>query len=308
MPLATCVLAVLLATASDAESAPRSLYEWIATAPVVVEAENLGTHGSYAEFRVRTALRGTDPPDSSIRVRHRRANRDRNRAIDKQALKFEKGLSYLLLLTPAPQQSKQPTYDLVRGPRGGKEIPLEGRDTFFEAIQRFVEIQDRNDDRYTWRQLGDMIEDTNPILIEVSLEQHLKFRRGDADLLGSLRPLLDHPSHATRERSALLIGQILGRQGAEPIPDKATLLSELTAKARRDDVVEVRVAATQALGDLDGPTIEEILEEIAEEDPDQLVRYTAERLLYDRETADDEALDTARDSGGERAAAGDDAN
>jgi hypothetical protein len=38
MPLATCVLAVLLATASDAESAPRSLYEWIATAPVVVEA------------------------------------------------------------------------------------------------------------------------------------------------------------------------------------------------------------------------------------------------------------------------------
>ena len=52
MPLAACVLAVFLATASDAESAPRSLYEWLATAPVIMEAENLGTHGSYAEFRV----------------------------------------------------------------------------------------------------------------------------------------------------------------------------------------------------------------------------------------------------------------
>ena len=44
----------------------------------------------------------------------------------------------------------------------------------------------------------------------------------------------------------------------------------------------MRVAATEALGGFDGDIVVEILGEIAERDPDQHVRYTAEKIVYER--------------------------
>jgi hypothetical protein len=280
------MLAVSLAFAGVSIAAPLNLYEWLAVAPVVVSGENLGTYGKYAEFRIERVLRGDLAPDSTIRVAARRANRDRNRHVDRRALKFDKGLSYVLLLAPAATRKSAPrpaAFDLVRGPRGAREVPLEGREAFLGALERFARIQDRNDDRSTWRELGDMLEDTDPLLIETALEQHLKFRRGGPDRLGALRPLLDHPSHTLREGAARVIGQILERREAEPIPDLPMLQSELAGKARRDPAVSVRVAATEALSGIDGTAVDAILAEIARDDPDQTVRYTAERLIHDRQ-------------------------
>ena len=54
--------------------------------------------------------------------------------------------------------------------------------------------------------------------------------------------------------------------------------------ARRDVTPEVRVAATAALGKLPGPDVRTLLEEIAREDPEQSVRYAAEKRLYERRT------------------------
>jgi HEAT repeat protein len=59
----------------------------------------------------------------------------------------------------------------------------------------------------------------------------------------------------------------------------------LIARARRDESVPVRVAATEALGAFDGPEIVGILEEISVDDPDQNVRYAAELLLLDLRTS-----------------------
>jgi hypothetical protein len=47
----------------------------------------------------------------------------------------------------------------------------------------------------------------------------------------------------------------------------------------------VRVAATGALSRLPGSEVQALLEEIAREDPEQTVRYAAERLLYERRAA-----------------------
>lgn len=284
MRFAPCMVTALLLLAPGSAAAELNLFEWLALAPVVAAGENLGTYGKYAEFQVDGLLRGEGVSQSVIRVNVRRANRDRNRQVDKEALRFDKGLSYLLLLTPAATRKPDapPTFELVRGARGARMIPPEGGETLLVAARRFIRIQDRNDDRLTWREMSAMIEETNPVLIQTALDQFLRFQRGDSGLLGSLRPLLDHPSPQMRERAALLIGQIIARNGTEPIPDGPVLQSELVAKARRDSAVSVRVAATRALNGFGGRTVAEILEEIARGDPDQAVRYAAERLIYER--------------------------
>jgi hypothetical protein len=273
-----------LAFATGLVAAPLNLYEWLATAPVIVAGENVGMFGKHAEFRVESVLRGNASAGAVIRVAVRRANRDRNRHVDK-ALKFEKDLSYLLLLAPSAKQKADgpPMFELVRGARGAREVPPEGREAYLDAVVRFVRIHERNDDLSTWRELTGMLEETNPLLIETALEQFLKFGRGSSGLLGTLRPLLVHPSHTMRERAARLIGQILQRAGAEPIPDLVLVQAELAAKARRDSSVPVRVAATEALDAISAETVDTILAEIAREDPDQTVRYAAERLIYDRQ-------------------------
>jgi hypothetical protein len=280
-----CSFTLLLALTGPATAGELNLYEWLAVAPVVVVGENLRTYGKYADFRVEVALRGDLAPSDEIRVNVRRANRDRNRIVDRDALRFDKGLSYALLLVPVPLGDKAPpTFEFARGVRGGRELPAEGRAAWLDAAARLVEIQRLNDDRHTWRQFGEMVESTNPVLLDTALEMLVKFRRGDHGLLGELRPLLDHPSGRLRELTATLIGQILapasGKEG--PPPDAEALQSELAARARRDPAVPVRVAATLALGSFDGEEALALLEAIALEDPDQEVRYAAARLVHER--------------------------
>ncbi len=225
-----------------------------------------------------------------IKVNVRRANRDRDRILYKQPLRFEEGESYVLLLVPLATRDPdgQSTFELIRGVRGAREVPPEGSGPFLDAIERFARLQDQRDDRVTWRHLAKMIEETNPILIQTALDQFLKFRRGEPRLLGSLRPLLDHPAPELRERTARLIGQVLMRNGETPIPDVGMLQNELVARARRDDAIPVRVAAVQALDHLDSDTVQVILEEIARDDPDQTVRYAAEKLMYDRQEREEQ--------------------
>ena len=105
---------------------------------------------------------------------------------------------------------------------------------------------------------------------------------GEVEHVESLRPLLDHPSHQLRERTARLLGQIVVQEPDGEIPDAGILRNELVARARRDGNVSVRMAATEALGGFDDEKVIEILEEIAERDPDQNVRYAAEKMVYER--------------------------
>ena len=56
-------------------------------------------------------------------------------------------------------------------------------------------------------------------------------------------------------------------------------MAELIGLARRDETVEPRVAATVALAAFGVQRVEVVLEEIAKSDPDQNVRYSAERIL-----------------------------
>jgi HEAT repeat protein len=134
-----------------------------------------------------------------------------------------------------------------------------------------------------------LLQGVNPIVLETVLEQHLKFRRGDRDLLGILEPLLDHPRTGVRARTADVLALVLEQAGDLAAPEFSAIRTRLLAKARRDPDVAVRVAATSAIARFPGDDTLRILREIATDDPDQDVRYEAERLLYDRVPQDGRA-------------------
>jgi HEAT repeat protein len=75
------------------------------------------------------------------------------------------------------------------------------------------------------------------------------------------------------------------RAGATEVPERPEVVAELTGRARRDDDVSVRRAATNALSALSDPGIGETLRAIAQDDPDQDVRFDAEKAIFERSQA-----------------------
>jgi hypothetical protein len=281
------MLPVLLAIPAAIAAGPAALnwYEWIEPAPIVVTGRPVGDEGGYELLSVERVLRGAPPAERVVRIDVGRANRERDRLVHRHALRLETGIEYLLLLDAPARESKgsRPTYALVRGVGGVRELPAEGAESVIRAVVRFVQIQDSGDHEQIWRSMADLLESTDPLLTGTALDQILKFRRGEVELLPLVRPLLDHPSADLRERAARLIGQVLerARGRAEEVPEPQRLRDELVARARRDGSVAVRVAATEALAELDEPSVWDIVGEIADDDPDQGVRFAAEKLIYE---------------------------
>jgi hypothetical protein len=126
-----------------------------------------------------------------------------------------------------------------------------------------------------------MLDQNNPLMLLTALQQFTKFRRGMPEHLFSLRPLFDHPDPSIREGAATVSGQIVERHTEQSMPEEEALMAELIGVARRDEIVEPRVAATEALAAFGVGRVSTVLEEIADSDPDQHVRYAAERLLFE---------------------------
>ena len=274
----------LLTLGGTAWAEAQNLFEWSAVAPIVVEAQVLGEEGKFTTVLVRGVFRGGLTPGNKLRLDIKQANRTRSRNADPKPLKLELGADYLLLLEPyEPTPGKGVTcYRLVRGVRGAERLPQEGAPVILSAMPEFIEIQDQKSESVTWRRFTAMLEQNNPVLLENALDQFIKFRRGEPDLVFSLRPLLVHPRADIRGRSASLVRQIVETFPADAIPEEAGLRTDLVSLARRDPTVQVRIQATEALGVFDDRSVKTILEEIADSDPEQDVRYMAEKLLYER--------------------------
>lgn len=287
--LALGFVATLPAAGPVHEPTERNLYEWSAVAPIVAAVEPIEEDGRWIRLRVVRVIRGDLGEGSVVRADRRTANRERG----SQALplKLDPDLSYVVLLDRSPrgEPGDPPSYDFVRGVRGARELPPEGADAVLDALAEFVAVQDLKDFGRTWRRYRELLQGVNPIVLETVLDQHLKFRRGDRDLLGILEPLLDHPRTGVREKTAALFEVVLEQAEDPEAPEFAPVRTRLLAKARRDPEVAVRVAATAALGRFPGEDTAAVLREIAETDPDQEVRYEAERILYERVPGSDRA-------------------
>lgn len=277
-------LVLWVACGCAAHAGPLNLFEWSAVSPIVAEGEIVGEEGRYTALVVNRVLRGSVLPQTKVLIHTRLANRDRSPNADLKALRFEAGMSYLVLLEVDGDHQSGPNtvYRLVRGVQGARILPPEGAPAILDALQQFIEIQDAKNENETWRRFTGMLEEANPVLLENALDQFLKFRRGTPQLLPAVLPLLEHPGPALRERAALLVGQVVSLERGQGLPEEETLRAQLFARARRDPEVAVRVAACQALEGFADRGVGVVLEEIAESDPDQLVRYIAEKLLFDR--------------------------
>lgn len=288
-----CMVVLLLATAvlqQPSHAAEMNLFEWIAVAPVVVSGRTPGEDGKTTDIHVERVFRGKVLEGDVLSVQLRMANRDRDRLLDPKPLRLLPGKSYVVLLEEAPERKKDggPLYRVVRGVRGARELPAEGAGPVIAALERFVSIQDSRSEAVIWRDLGFMLEEGDPVLLDTALQQFLKFRRGEPKLLLSLRPILDHPGPELRAKACRLIGRIVLRHADDVIPEESALRAELIARARRDEAVPVRVAATEALEGFGGEGILEVLDRIAAEDPEQSVRYAAELVLLRLRGADEE--------------------
>jgi hypothetical protein len=270
---------------ASAEARDLNLFEWSATAPIVAEGVVVGDVGKYTMVHLEIVFRGGLEAPRDVLVDVRESNRSRKYELHRKALHLEIDRIYLVLLEPSRRgrrENGEPVYSLVRGVEGARLLPAEGYEPILSAMREFVSIQDGRSDSLTWSRFSEMLEGGNPILIETALQQFVKFRRGDPELSLSVRPLLDHPSRTIRASAAELIGQIVLMHGAESVPEEATLRAELFSAARRDPDVSVRVAACRAMAGFEDRAVAAVLQEIADSDPEQEVRYAAETLLYER--------------------------
>lgn len=274
--------AAVLLSSSAVEAAAQNLYEWMAVAPIVVLGRVVVDDERYVEMEVTKALVGEVPRDRPLSIDQRNANRDREARQDR--LQMEKGRTYLILLEPEVGRRAERVvhYRIVRGALGAREVPPEGGAAFMEAAERMAQVHALKDDRREWLAFGQLLEDTNPLLVKTALDMLLKFRRCVPEQIPLLRPLLDHPQPDLRAAAARLIAQVAELPGASEALEESGLTADVIGRARRDPSVDVRVAATACLAALGGTNAEVVLKEIAREDPEQEVRYAAERALYEK--------------------------
>lgn len=276
-----CAVAASFFPFLETRAEPSNFYEWMAIAPIVATGEIVSDDARWAEFRVEACLRGELPGGAVALVNRRRANRDRENGTP--ALEFETGRRYVLLLRAAPEAKKSGLrqFDLVRGTLGAREFPAEGGAALDRALETFADVQARKDDAEAWRAFRSFLEDSNPYLVDASLDLHLKFRRVRTDELPAARDLLRSPRPDVRRRASELVRLILDRDDLAPEAG-ALAVDDLIAAARTDERPDVRAAATSALAASRTPAATEALREIARDDPEQAVRYEAERALVDR--------------------------
>ena len=261
------------------------LYEWMATAPIVVAADVLADDGKFVIAKTIAPVKGAKSASGTFEVDVREANRDRDEGV--KALDVVKGKAYLFLLRPSSRGKKEPNpvFALERGVQGVRELPAEGSQATVDAAVRLGAIQERRSDELLWASLPDFLQDENPVLVDAALELYVKFHRESASLIPIVEPLIEHPRPDFRRRAALLLGRTIVRPGAEALPERSEIIGALIGRARRDDDASVRREATIALSALPDLGVEETLRTIAADDPDQDVRLEAEKSLYARRQA-----------------------
>jgi hypothetical protein len=281
--LAACFLGSIAALPAGAAEG-RNLWEWMNVAPIVALLEVGEQDGGETLAEVERVFHGTIGARSTIALDVRRANRERPGGA--RALSLRKGGVYLALLEPSGKRrdpEKRPLYRLVRGVEGVREIPAEGAPAWIEAADRIAAIRALENDPLVWEALGALLAHPNPILMRTGLDAHETFGRGDSALFPSLLPLLSHPAPDVRAEASAVSGICLRRD-----PDSAggdagrEIVLRLIALARRDPDSAVRIAATRSLAEVRDAAVGKVLEEVAADDPEQNVRFEAERLLVGR--------------------------
>jgi hypothetical protein len=273
------------------ESAP-NLLQLIARAELVARVRVVEGALKHAIVEVLEPVKGT-PPSPRLRLAFRDWNFDRPPGTE--PIVFTDGEESILLLKPASVRRKgkdRDLFELLEGPRGRLSIPPEGAAPVIDAARDLAAVATA-DPSTQRRLLSERLRSVNPFLVLAALAELERLGGVAPDDLPALLALLGSPRSSVRAGALALLGRLFQSGGAvveggrgaptgDPYPDQIrAALAAVVERARNDAEVPVRVAAVAAMGKWPArdDTVQD-LRAIAGVDPDQSVRYEAERILF----------------------------
>jgi hypothetical protein len=258
-----------------------TLFQVIARADLVVHVRVTDGAQRYAMVEVLETYRG-ESPGSRLRIDFRDLNLQLR---GQEAIVFTAGEDDVLFLEKPswrkPKEKNRDIYALFHARRGKMLLPPEGAGISLEAVREMARLVDRPPEDQVASLRALMIR-PNPILREAALDELNRMRACSLDDLTPLSTLARDPMPAIRARALATIGLVLQDQGDELAQEPRRIALELCReRARNDAAPEVRVEATRSLASWERrDDVIPDLRAIASGDPDQSVRYEAERILF----------------------------
>lgn len=282
-----CLPADLLGFEEIKEAGEIDLFQMIARAEFVLHVRVREGSTKYAKVDLLRALKG-NPPAEQLRI----AFRDYNwmRPEGQEEIVFFDGQEEILFLVRNPTRKKKEKnrdiLDLYRGSRGRITPPAEGSGIIIDALDTLVDLT-RADPLSQMDGLLDLLRTSNLYLLEAALDEITRLRAATPANYTDLVALLGQPSPRIRARALLSLEQIFASGQVEEVamgigPELArSALGAVIERARNDDDPDIRVRAVAAMAAWPYKgEIESGLAAIAVNDPSQMVRYEAERSLY----------------------------
>lgn len=258
-----------------------TLFQLLARADLIVHVVVQDGSKRYAMVDIRETLKG-EAPTPKLRIDFR----DLNLQLRGQDLiVFTEGEEYVLFLEKPnwrkPKESNRDIYALFHGRRGRMLLPPEGLGVPLEAVREMAKLVGRTPEDQIENFRALMIR-PNPILRQALLEELTRMQACSIADLGPLSTLARDPLPAIRAQALAAIGVVLREPGDEVAQEPRRIALELCReRARNDAAVAVRVEATRSLASWDRrEDVIPDLRAIATGDPDQAVRYEAERILF----------------------------
>ena len=263
------------------EHVPLTLFQIIARSDLVVHVVVKDGAQRYAMVDVVETLRG-EAPGEKLRIDFRDLNLQLR---GQELIVFNAGEEDVLFLQKPnwrkPKESREDIYALFHGRRGKLLLPPEGLGIPVEAVREMARLVGRPPDEQL-ASLRTLMLKPNPVLREAALDELTRMQACSIADLGPLATLARDPLPEIRARALAAIGLVLKDPGDELAQEPRRIALELCReRARNDGAPTVRVEATRALGSWDRrDDVIPDLRAIARTDPDQSVRYAAERVLF----------------------------
>lgn len=265
----------------------KTLYEKIAHSLLAIHGLTVSDDAKYAEIHVLEVLKG-NYAEESLRISFRMDNFERERGEEK--IIFNKGEEAILILEPLRNRSggiKDPSlFRLMDRAEGKIDLSPESGHILIDAVKRFIQIQSLESQHEIWKEQKKLLQEKNRFLVEAGFQEILKFRIGDWSQIPLLLRYLTGPDPEFQLNAAKVITQLFQDREETTVNLEGweEVIRTVIRTARGDSEARIRVEAIRALSAAGAESYQEVLEAISKDDESQLVRYEAQKALYETKT------------------------
>ncbi len=280
------LLLCLIANAAEV-SEKKTLYEKIAHSLLAIHGLTVSDDAKYAEIHVLEMLKG-NYAEENLRISFRMDNFERER--EEEKIIFNNGEEAIFLLEPLRDRSgsiKDPSlFKLMDRAEGKIDLSPESGHILIAAVKRFIQIQSLESQHEIWKEQKKLLQEKNRFLIEAGFQEILKFRIGDWTQIPDLLQYLTGPDAEFQLNAAKVITQLFQdrEEATANLEGWEEVIRTVIRTARGESDPRIRVEAIRALSAAGAESYQDVLEAISEDDESQLVRYEAQKALYEIKT------------------------